>query len=303
MTDSIFEAIINSNQENWLGQITTPLMPYFICDHHISTEINEGDSKYIGMKFKIKSNDILKNNNLQIIKNYDVVQVQVDHFQDFCKYILPFLRVNNIRIVLVTSQWHMPQIEISSESSECLESENIVLWISQNPIYKNHKKYMAIPYGLNHLTLLNYIDFVKKNKKITKVDNLFNGHAGSHSHLPSNHIRRTHKIFGENSPERLDYNSYLATLGKFNFAVSTTGDRDDCYRHYECIGLKTIPISNVGDEYKIIFGVNMIYQNANELLEAVNNNAANYLYITPNRDILTIIYWKIKIFNRINEII
>ena len=303
MGNSFFKTVTESNQENWLGQITTPLMPYFMCNHHISTEINESDSKFVGLKFDFNSNDILKNNNLQAIKNYDIVQVQVDYFKDFCKYILPFLRANNIRIVLITSQWQMPQVEISSESYECLNCDNILLWASQNPIYSNHDKYMAIPYGLNHISLSNYIEFVKLNEHNIKIDNLFNGHAGTHAHLPINHIRRTHKIFGENSPQRLDYSSYLSMLSRAKFAISTTGDRDDCYRHYECIGLKAIPITNVGNEYISIFGNNMIYLNADQLLDIVSCNHLNYSYIIPDRNILTIIYWKIRLFAKLNELI
>ena len=41
--------------------------------------------------------------------------------------------------------------------------------------------------------------------------------------------------------------------------LGSIGDRDDCFRHYEAIGLNTIPVSNIGFLYKRIFGDNMLY--------------------------------------------
>lgn len=303
MIDSIFKSIINSNQENWLGQIINPLMPYFICNHHISTEINQSDQKFVGLNFEIQSNDILKNNNLSAIKNYDIIQLQVDYFEQFCKYILPYLKLNKIKIILITSQWHIPQIELSTESYDCLNHESILLWVSQNPIYSNHKKYMALPYGINQHSVSQYVEFLKNYEEVIKNDSIFNGHALAHAHLPSNHIRNVYKIFGENSPPRLDYYSYLTMLSKSKFAFSTTGDRDDCYRHYECIGLKTIPISNVRDDYKEIFESNMIYLKEAEMAKLIKIGNFIYPYSAPNRDMLTTIYWKMKIFSKIRELI
>ena len=204
---------------------------------------------------------------------------------------------------MITSQWHIPQIELSTESYDCLNHESILLWVSQNPIYSNHKKYMGLPYGINQHSVSHYVEFLKNYKETIKSDSIFNGHALAHAHLPSNHIRNVYKIFGENSPPRLDYYSYLTMLSKSKFAFSTTGDRDDCYRHYECIGLKTIPISNVRDNYKEIFESNMIYLKEAEMAKLIKIGDNIYPYSNPNRDMLTTIYWKMKIFSKTRELI
>ena len=49
---------------NPVEYLVTPLTPYFICNHFISTEIhNSPDSKYVGMNLELKSNDLIKNKN------------------------------------------------------------------------------------------------------------------------------------------------------------------------------------------------------------------------------------------------
>ena len=85
------------------------------------------------------------------------------------------------------------------------------------------------------------------------------------------------------------------------FVISTTGDREDCYRHYECIGLNAMPVSNINrDLFQDIFGENMIYSNAIEMTDMINNGIVNYKYQSPNKDVLTIEYWKRKIEDRVN---
>ncbi len=44
---SLFETVINSDNLNVIEDFVTPIAPYFICNHFISTEINSSDYKYI----------------------------------------------------------------------------------------------------------------------------------------------------------------------------------------------------------------------------------------------------------------
>jgi hypothetical protein len=62
----------------------------------------------------------------------------------------------------------------------------------------------------------------------------------------------------------------VTNILKSEFVISTLGDRDDYYRHYECI------VSNINDGYKDIFEENMVYSNANEMIK---NKYINYLLI------------------------
>jgi hypothetical protein len=286
---------------NLVEDFVTPLAPYFIANHFISNEINGSDHKYIGMKLKLKANDLIKNKNYNDIKNFEIIQVQVDLFDFFYDKILPIIIKNNIKVVIITSQWHLPQIKKNHKTDDLLNNSNIILWISQNPIYTNNEKYMAFPYGICHKNINEYVNFINSNNINTdKNIKILNQFARAHSHLPNNHIRKMFDIFGKNSGKgNLNYSEFLRNILNAEFVISTSGDRDDCYRHYECIGLNAIPVSNINDGYKDIFGDSMIYSNAEEMISMVNTNIVNYNYKKPNIDILKISYWVCKIDQKI----
>ena len=294
------EQIINSDCQDYLKYIVTPITPYLICDHYLSTEVLEHDSKYIGLNIHSlftndfpEPNDLYKNNNFDSINDGDIVQVQVDFFYSFVINVLPRLTK---RIILITSQWHLPQLHRNEITDICLNNDKIILWISQNPIYANHPKYMPFPYGLYLGTVNEYMNYLKKNNTLildtttTKDMNVYNSHINIHPHLPANHIRR-HPIF-KDVRITIPYEEYLNRVLRSKFTISTGGDRDDCYRHYECIGLNSIPISNI--RYTEIFENNMIYSNIDDIIKIINGEMDIHSY-KINRDILTLDYWKNKI--------
>ena len=302
------DKIINSNYSNYLKYIISPITPYLICDHHFSTEIYKGHS-WKSLHLDItelvneNTNDLYRNKNFDKIKEGDIIQVQVDLFNLFVNIILPQI---SCEIVVITSQRHLPQINRNQITDDFINNNKLILWISQNPIYENHNKYMAFPYGIAWANVYTYMDFVKKNyNKILNIDTktnvCFNSPCSIHRHLPRNHIRR-HPIFNNVINKRLPYNQYLNNILKSKFTISTGGDRDDCYRHYECIGLNSIPISNIN--YKELFGNNMIYSDINNIIKMINeakvigyNESKNY----TNKDILLIDYWRDKILLRLKN--
>jgi len=293
---------ISLENKNPVEYLVTPVAPYFICNHFISNEIHYSNSyKYIGIHLELKANDLIKNKNYNDIKNFEIIQVQVDLFDFFYDEILPIIIKNNIKVVIITSQWHLPQIQRNDKTDNLLNNSNIILWISQNPIYENNEKYMAFPYGICHTNINDYVNFIKLNDINTdKNIKILNQYASVHQHLPNNHIRKKYDIFGKNSGKVINYTEFLTTILNSEFVISTSGDRDDCYRHYECIGLNAIPVSNINDGYKDIFDDNMIYSNAEEMINMISKNIVNYIYKKPNRAILTISYWVCKINQKIN---
>jgi hypothetical protein len=114
--------------------------------------------------------------------------------------------------------------------------------------------------------------------------------------LPPQHIRKQYELFGKQSGCRLNYTDYLTNLAKSEFVISTSGDRDDCYRHYECIGLNAIPVSNIN--YQEIFGNNMIYSTPDDMVKMVQSGVT-YHYSPPDKNIITIDYWVREIKRRI----
>jgi Ca2+-binding EF-hand superfamily protein len=289
--------------DNPIKHFITPITPYFICDHFISTEIHKNSKKYIKYEIDTKANDLLKNQNYSEIKNFDFIQVQVDLLDFFYYEILPILINKKINIIIITSQLHLPQIKKSQLTDKLLINKNIILWISQNPIYFKHKKYMGFPYGILHNNLEDYIKFIRKNSGDVKTKKIINLPATVHKHLPENHIRKEFEIFGKSSGDYMNYSNFLKEISTSEFTISTTGDRDDCYRHYECIGLNSIPISNISEIYKDIFEENIIYSEGKEMEKMINTKKLNYNYKKTNKNILTIEYWLKKIEKKIKKII
>lgn len=307
MMNDTFENLIQLEIKDAVEAFITPITPYFICNHFISTEIHSNSGwRYIEYNIDTKANDLLKNNNYSDIKNMDIIQIQVIYFDFFYENILPIIVNKNIKVIIITSQWHLPSIERNYKTDALLNNNHILLWISQNPIYENHKKYMPFPYGLFHHQVNEYIKIVKKYERNHKNHNnkkskIINQNSSVHSHLPSNHIRRKYDIFGKNSGPRLNYDDYLKNISDSEYVISTAGDRNDCYRHYETIGLNAIPVSNIRGGYQEIFEENMIYSNAEDMIIMIQNQVVNHTYKPPNRDMLTIFYWVKKIHEKLYQ--
>ena len=144
----------NNTNKIRLQYIINPFSLYYLCDHFIGDEIN-----IFNIIIPESKNDILSTNDLSVIKDFDIIHVQVNYFKYFCDKI-----INKIdkKIILSTGQWHLPQIHPSKLTEMIINHPNILLWISQNPIYPNSKKYIAFPYGIDTNSLKNYSTSEKK---------------------------------------------------------------------------------------------------------------------------------------------
>jgi hypothetical protein len=163
--------LMDVKQRDLIKFLVTPITPYLICNHFISDEIDviyKDLNKSLGINLILNASDLLKKNNYNDIKNFDIVLVQVKYFDAFYSSLLPFLCKNNIKIILITCQVSLPQIKRNDRTDDLLSNNNILLWVSQNPIYRNGEKYMAFPYGIDHNVINDYVNFLKSN--ITKKD-------------------------------------------------------------------------------------------------------------------------------------
>jgi len=272
----------NNSFNNLVKNIINPYSSYFLCKHFIGDEVHKNN-----IDIPKDINDILKTNNISLIKELDIVQCQVDYFDFFINKILPKL---DKKIILITSQWMGPQILKSKITDDLLLNKNIALWISQNPIYINNSKYIPFPYGIYTSTIVDYATVLIKN--IQKTINI--------NHLCCNITNKCRiklpKVNQENS-----LNFYI-NMSKSKYVLSPIGDRDDCYRHYECIGLETIPISNVSELYYDIFKENMYYCDIDKMLSILKNNKIDHEYFIPNKNLISFDYHKDILLEKIKNI-
>jgi hypothetical protein len=251
----------------------------YMCDHYYQTEYP-----------LINKNDLMVNKDLSNIKDYDIIHCEVIFLNEFYYEVLEKI---DKKIILTTGKWHLPQVAKSELTEKILQHKNVLLWVSQNPIYNNSDKYLAFPYGLYPDTIEKYaraLYYIKKVGKTKKIIHL-------HLQQTTNPSRLKLPII-----HRIDYIPFLKEIAQAEFLLSPIGDRDDCYRHYEAIGLGTIPVSNVNDLYKNIFTTNMVYNNIDEMANMLNDDNLNLVYKEPNKDLICYEYWKDIVHKKIADI-
>lgn len=274
-----------NNLEYILNNLITSFSLYFICDHYIGNELE---------RFKVpvipKSNNLLKNKNIEEIKNMNIIFVQNNFFDTFIKDYLPNIKC---KIILITGQWNLPQLQVEDKTKKLLEDNRIHRWFSQNPIFK-HQKYIPFPYGLNYgynlknPEILIYVNELLQN--CTKNKNIEN--------LPMNYKTNVcRKKFPVLNP--ITNEEFYKKIHESKFILSPIGDRNETYRHWESIGLGTIPIANVGELYKDLFKDNMIYVKSSEEMLNFYVEQKNLEYKIPNKDFICLNYWIDYIKNNI----
>lgn len=275
-----FEAMLqklksDTSEQSLISSIINPFSMLFLCDYYLGDEF---------LKFSIQipssCTDLANVKEFSSLPPFTKIFVQVNFFQLFIDSILPNLRHP---IILMTGQFFLPQLKRTRITDSLLKNTKIHVWISQNPIYPLSSKYIPFPYGIRHTSLKDYAVIVLESESITKSIELL--------HLSINHnTNRCRKLLpsGQVYPKE----EFYKEIKKAKFMISPIGDRDDCYRHYECIGLETMPISNIGSNYRSIFGDSMIYSPIETMVKNVRENKTNYLYKVPNKDIVCLDYWK-----------
>jgi hypothetical protein len=280
--EKLLESLRNDNTEDLLmSKIINPFSLYYLCDHYYGDEIAKRNipillnKKYLNVK------------NLKSLKDYDIIFCEVNFFKSFCRIIDKIEK----KIILLTGQWHLPYIQKSKQTEKIKNHNNVILWISQNPIYENDLKYIAFPYGIHHENLKIYADYLLKNVNIKKNQEVI--------YLPINReTNNCRKMLPPLPP--ISLSQYYEKMAESKYVISPIGDRDDCYRHYEAIGLGTTPISNVSPLYRNIFGESMLYATTEDLI-FFSRDATLQNETYPNKDLICYDYFKDLVLSRIAE--
>ena len=254
----------------------------YMCNHYYKPE------HPLPERGVINKNDLLINKDLSKIKDYDIIHCGIDYLSDFLNEILEKI---DKKIILTTGQVMNPKPTELTDT--VLGHKNVLLWVSQNPIYDNSDKYLAFPFGLNVLSVYAYATFLYYCKIEGKSNNLI--------HLPLNYSTNPCRLKLPIIP-RISSTQFWIEIAQGKFLLSPIGDRDDCYRNYEAIGLGTIPVSNVSKFHKNIFTTNMVYNNIDEMANMLNDDNLDLVYKEPNKDLICYEYWKDIVHKKIADI-
>jgi hypothetical protein len=190
------------------------------------------------------------------LQAYDTLFVPMNQMLHFVDFFLPNITTP---IVVVSGQWHdlspekyMPELCFF----KMVDSPHIVRWFLQNkPTWAwpepKHPKISSFPFGVKpkRRAYLNQLQLYRADP-LVKTDKIFVSYL-------SNSTSSRARI--QSGVKRLDYTEYIRAIRAANYTLSPNGDRPDCYRHYEAIGMGSMPITELNDDEYEHFGHNVIY--------------------------------------------
>jgi hypothetical protein len=211
------------------------------------------------------------------IQPNDTVYVTIKGLADFYQEILPLLPVP---IVLISGQWHKginDTLEVPLVQG-LLDHHLITKWFCHNvdvymptsAIYASSSlqrqlpvKLAPWPFGLQHAPYnphdpTAHVDplaayraaFVRHwyNDRRKKTHHVFVGYTNPHTN-PLRQHSVPHRRTAHRTPPRLNLTDYYDALTRHRYVQSPNGDRPECYRHYEAIGLGTVPLTQLHPLY------------------------------------------------------
>lgn len=88
---------------------------------------------------------------------------------------------------------------------------------------------------------------------------------------------------------RVPITQYLSEMRASKYIISPDGDRPECYRHYEAIGMGSMPITQMDAKTHIHLGKNAVYDNTNWNLTTLEETLPQHPQV--NRRLIFEEYW------------
>ena len=234
----------------------------------------------------------LTHENIPLIEDYDTIYVPFSKQDNFVDIVLQYL---DVRVILISGQWQNSPSGASDDTiSEILSSDYVVHWFCQNlPKYGGddpyHKKISPFPYGLKEFgqgpdVFSTYKRiFFERSINITANDkdtNILVGYISkaqpSRRHIPS----------GPKLPPAIFFENMLQS----RYILSPDGDRPDCHRHYEAIGLGVVPITQLDAHlYRHLQNGPAIFNNSEWNVESLEQKLESRPIV--NRNLVFEDYW------------
>lgn len=195
---------------------------------------------------------VLTPGSIAILQSNDTIYVTLDQVADFVNDILPLLEVD---VVLMSGQREYIWAPLQSHVDAILQHVNVVMWFLQNlPRYGGsdpyHSKLASFPFGIKQrvkdhpLQATNgeaYRQVFEASLQHTdrpRNQTMFVGYLT----VTSNEKDRTSI---PTSSTYLAPKEYYQAIASSWYIPSPNGDRPECYRHYEALGLGTAPLTQL----------------------------------------------------------
>lgn len=243
--------------------VVTPLAPYFLADYFVGAGIAVEARSDVRLRAPAVPLTVA---NAARVPRHALVYVQVDFTRMFAKELLPHL---SAPVIVLTGQHVLPMLHRRDSVVEMLlASPRVSFWLSQNPMLE-HRKYGAFPYGVSHS---HAADFLKATEHLEASDAAWRraqqsspspatatpaAAAGArgpprNSSVFVSFMQRAHHPSRRVAPpphlpngEQLPLAEFFEAMSRAQYVFSPRGDRPECFRHYESIGLGATPITNL----------------------------------------------------------
>ena len=259
-------------------EIVTPFTPFMFSHHYLSFEIDEFGLGWLNPG----SHNLLRRVG---VSAGDIVYCRDDQLEQFCVEILPQIRE---RFVLLTGTGTPGGLPNNRWVHTILRSELLLEWFAQNQIHPT-LDIRIFPQGVNLTTAPQVSLFMELSRFLRKREGLpLVPFVTVHPHLVSP-VREIRQELAGLMDKRKGILAYLLQIARSRTVISPPGDRDDTFRHWECILLGSFPITNLTGNYKLLFEDNMIY--CSDLLTATGQVAV-LPKSRPDSKIGTVRYWR-----------
>ena len=277
--------------QSMLPFIVNPFSPVLLCDWHYN---NGSPDTFFGDPIlnKIVTNP-LNRSDIGNVKACESICVDATAFNSFVTEILPLI---SAKILLFTHRWCLPQVHKSHLTDLVRSHPSVSHWFAQNPVYVEDAKFSAFPYGIETGKLRAFGDALLAYHQGSKQKNT----TIEHLHLSSSHPSRQKLIAkrAETGEGLFQVHEFYEKVAASRFLISPHGDRPDCYRHWEAIGLGAIPISNIDPLlYGPLFENDMMYVgDTDKMIELLNDpSKLNSRYQSPQSQRVLTRYWTKKV--------
>jgi len=282
-------------RQNLLLHFVNPFLPMLLCDWHYGGEPDTfgGDGTWSTLVTRP-----LNTSNVGDVQPCESVCVDVTAFESFVSTVLPLLAV---KVLLFTHRWCLPALHKSQLTDAVRHQPNVAHWFAQNPLYTEDERYSAFPYGIEPKMLESFGDafLAYHQSDKPKLQTLEQLHLSA-SHRSRHRLIARSEVAGKHA--RSQGVAFYEKIANAQFLISPHGDRPDCYRHWEAIGLGAIPVANINSLLcGPLFGNDMIYvdDEADQMLELLDNPGQLHgRYHAPRSQRVLATFWSRKVVDQ-----
>jgi hypothetical protein len=251
----------------------------------------------------LTARDITPSTAASLIQRGDTLYVEFTKIPHFVQHTLPQIKVD---FVLISGQNHLiPQkpkpltyVWDQDTFDAIVNSPRVTHWFLMNmDIYSqdpDHAKLHPFPYGLGSSSEKYTMDTAKVGmnpmqayKEELSADSVEKNNTIFVGYLSMRTNKEKRKLVPQGT--KMPPSQHFKKMHESLYVISPEGDRPDCYRHYEAIGLGAMPITQMSPKYYRHLEGNVVFNNSNWNLQHLEKVCAKNPKV--NRRLIFEEYW------------